>query len=109
MNGELVKMQYLENARLADSVRLSHMAEQQSLNRVLHETQLFTVMTAEFNWACHAGPLVRRGFFVETPHLRRRPRIVHLTLLSAFEARYRENNLLYEDRRQRISRLIRQR
>jgi len=104
-----VKMQYLENTRLKDSTRLSHMAEQQSLNRVLHETQLFTVMTAEFNWACHAGPLVRRGFYVETPNLRRRPRIVHLTLLSAFEARYRESFLLYESRRQRISRFIRER
>jgi hypothetical protein len=104
-----VKMQYLENTRLADSARLSHLAEQQSLNRVLHETQLFTVMTAEFNWACHAGPLVRRGFSVETPNLRRRPRIVHLTLLSAFEARYRESFLLYESRRQRISRFIRER
>ena len=106
---EHVQMQYLENTMLADSVRLSHMAEQQSLNRVLHETQLFTVLTAEFNWACHAGPLVRRGFFVETPNLRRRPRIVHLTLLSAFEARYREDFLLYENRRQRISRFIRER
>jgi len=106
---EHVKMQYLENTKLADSSRLSHMAEQESLNRVLHETQLFTVMTAEFNWTCGAGPLVRNGFFVETPILRRRPRIVHLTQLSAFEARYRQDFLLYENRRQRISRFIRQR
>jgi hypothetical protein len=106
---EHVKMQYLENTKLADSSRLSHMAEQESLNRVLHETQLFTVMTAEFNWTCGAGPLVRNGFFVETPILRRRPRIVHLTQLSAFEARYRQDFLLYENRRQRISRFIRER
>lgn len=106
---EHVKMQYLENTRLADSARLSHMAEQQSLNRVLHETQLFTVMPAEFNWTCGAGPLVRNGFFVETPILRRRPRIVHLTQLSAFEAQYREKYLIYESRRQRIRRFVRQR
>ena len=103
------KEQYLENARLTGNIRLAHMAEQQSLHRVLHETQLFTVMPAEFNWVCHAGPLVRRGFFVETPNLRRRPHIVHLTMLSAFEENYRENFLLYESRRDRLSRFLRRR
>jgi hypothetical protein len=106
---ELVKTQYLDNTDLTDNVRLAHMAEQQSLNRVLHETQKFTPLTADFNWACHAGPLVRRGFFVETPNLRRRPHIVHLTLFAAREAIYRDNFLLYESRRSRIVRFVRQR
>ena len=106
---EMVKMQYLENTRLTDNFRLTHMAEQQSLNRVLHETHQVTAMSAEFNWACHVGPLVRRGFFVETPGLRRRPHIVHLTVLRGFEAQYRENFLLYESRRARLSRFVRQR
>ena len=106
---QLVKMQYLDNSKLTDSVRLAHMAEQQSLHRVLHETHLFTPLTADFNWVCHAGPLVRRGFFVETPNLRRRPHIVHLTLMRAFEERYREQHLMYESRRSRIARFVRQR
>jgi hypothetical protein len=104
-----VKDQYLHNTRVQNDERLAHMAEQQCLHRILHESQRFTMMTAEFNWVCHAGPLVRRGFFVETPNLRRRPRIVHLTVLRGLETQYRESFLLYESRRQRISRFIRQR
>ena len=106
---ERVKEQYLGNPRVREDTRLAHMAEQQSLHRVLHETQRFTVMTADFNWVCHAGPLVRRGFFVETPNLRRRPHIVHLTLLGALEETYRDNFLLYESRRDRLARFLRQR
>jgi len=106
---EQVKTQYTENPTLTENVQLAHMAEQQSLNRVLHETQRFTVLTANFNWVCHAGPLVRRGFFVETPNLRRRPHIVHLTLFAAREAIYRERHLLYESRLDRLRRFIRQR
>ena len=106
---EQVKMHYTENPMLAKNAQLAHIAEQQSLNRVLHDSQRFTVLTANFNWVCHAGPLVRRGFFVETPNLRRRPHIVHLTLFAAREAIYRENFLLYESRLHRIARFVRQR
>jgi hypothetical protein len=104
-----VKEQYLENPLLREDTRLAHLAEQQSLNRVLHESRRFTVMTADFNWVCHAGPLVRKGFFVETPNLHRRPHIVHLTALRGLEAQYRENFLLYESRRARLARFLRQR
>jgi lipopolysaccharide biosynthesis glycosyltransferase len=106
---ELVRLQYIDNMALKVSTRLAHMAEQQSLNRVLHETQRFTALTAEFNWICHFGPLARRGFFVETPNLRRRPHIVHLTNLRSRESIYRENYLLYESRLSRIARFVRQR
>lgn len=106
---KMVKAQYLDNPKLADSTRLAHMAEQQSLNRILHESQRFTVLTADFNWLCHFGPLVRRGFYVETPRLRRRPQIVHLTVLRTHEAEYRKNVLFYESRSQSIGRLVRQR
>jgi hypothetical protein len=92
-----------------DDWRLAHMAEQQCLHRILHESRRFTLMTADFNWVCHAGPLVRRGFFVETPNLRRRPRIVHLTVMRGLEAQYRENFLIYESRLARLSRFVRQR
>jgi hypothetical protein len=104
-----VKDQYLHNTRVQDDWRLAHMAEQQCLHRILHESRRFTLMTAEFNWVCHAGPLVRRGFFVETPNLRRRPRIVHLTVMRGLEAQYRENFLIYESRLARLSRFVRQR
>lgn len=106
---ELVRLQYNENTALKDTWVLAHIAEQQSLNRVLHETRRFTALTAEFNWVSHFGPLVRRGFFVETPKLRRRPRIVHLTNLRSLEAHYRVNYLLYESRLNRIVRFVRQR
>lgn len=104
-----VKKQYTENAKLTDSVRLAHMAEQQSLNLVLHESQRFTALTSDFNWVTHFGPLVRRGFFVETPNLGRRPHIVHLTVLGTFETKYRENFLVYESRRNRLIRFLRKR
>jgi hypothetical protein len=106
---ERVKDQYLHNVRVQKDAQLAHMAEQQSLHRILHESQRFTVMSADFNWVCHAGPLVRKGFFVETPTLHRRPHIVHLTVLRGLEAQYRENYLLYETRRQRVRRFVRQR
>ena len=106
---DLVRLQYIDNIGLKESERLAHMAEQQSLNRVLHETQRFTVLPAEFNWISHVGPLVRRGFFVETPRLRRRPHIVHLTNLRWREAIYRERYLLYEGRLRRLARFVRQR
>lgn len=106
---ELVKAQYVGNSKLVDSTRLAHMAEQQSLNRVLHESQRLTVLTAEYNWVSHFGPLVRRGFFVETPRLRRRPHIVHLTVLRANEETYRKNFLFHESRSRSIGRLLRQR
>ena len=105
---ETVKEQYLENSKLAESTRLAHMAEPQSLNRVLHESQRFRLLTADFNWICHFGPLVRRGFFVETPILGRRPGIVHLTILRTAEPKYRKNFLLYESRGHQIVRFVRQ-
>jgi hypothetical protein len=85
------------------------MAEQQSLNRVLHESQRLTILTADYNWVTHFGPLVRRGFFVETQRLRRRPRIVHLTVLRYNEDDYRKNHLFYESRSHRIVRFVRER
>jgi hypothetical protein len=104
-----VKDQYLHNVRVKNDAQLAHMAEQQCLHRILHESQRFTVMSADFNWVCHAGPLVRKGFFVETPNLHRRPHIVHLTVLRGLEAHYREKYLIYESRRQRMRRFVRQR
>lgn len=106
---EAVKAQYVENSKLVDSTRLAHMAEQQSLNRVLHESQRLTILTADYNWVTHFGPLVRRGFFVETQRLRRRPRIVHLTVLRYNEDDYRKNHLFYESRSHRIVRFVRDR
>ena len=78
-------------------------------NAIRFAMAAFLAVTVEFNWICHFGPLVRRRFFVETPNLRRRPHIVHLTLFAAREAIYRENFLLYESRRSRIVRFVRQR
>ena len=104
---EAVKAQYVENSKLVDSTRLAHMAEQQSLNRVLHESQRLTILTADYNWVTHFGPLVRRGFFVETQRLGRRPRIVHLTVLRYNEDEYRKNSLFYESRGRHIVRFVR--
>lgn len=104
---EAVKAQYVGNSKLVDSTRLAHMAEQQSLNRVLHESQRLTILTADYNWVAHFGPLVRRGFFVETPRLRRRPRVVHLTVLRYNEEEYRKNHLFYESHGRRLMRFVR--
>lgn len=100
---------YTNNEKVRSTWNFAHMAEQQSLHRVLHESGRATILPSEYNWLCQTGPLRRRGFHVETLVGRRRPHVVHLVAYRGREAHYRENFLLYESRRQRISRFVRQR
>lgn len=100
---------YTNNEKVRTTWALAHMAEQQSLHRVLHESGLSTVLPTEYNWMCHAGPLRRRRFHVETLVGKRRPHVVHLADYRGQAPHYRENFLHYETRRARLSRFVRQR
>lgn len=100
---------YTNNEKVRTTWALAHMAEQQSLNRVLHESGFSTVLPSDYNWMSHAGPLRRRRFHVETLVGKRRPHVVHLADYRGHEAHYRENFLHYESRRARLSRFVRQR
>ncbi|MBV9065945.1 MAG: DUF616 domain-containing protein [Methylobacteriaceae bacterium] len=77
---------------------LAHMAEQLSLNVVLHRTRKYHILNAEMNWHCHCSNVVREGELVRIMPSERVPAIVHLAdLKSAHRAEhYRNNRLFYE-------------
>lgn len=77
---------------------LSHMAEQLSLNVVLHRERRYRVLNAEMNWHCHCANLVREGDVVRIQPSGRIPAIVHLSDIKNPQtaARYKEHRLFYE-------------
>jgi hypothetical protein len=75
---------------------LGHIAEQSALNRILHQTGLFEVLTSDHNWHCHCSTLERRDEGVVIVPSGRMPKIVHLCEFLGRGAEYREARLLFE-------------
>jgi hypothetical protein len=77
---------------------LAHMAEQLSLNVVLHRTHKYHVLNAEMNWHCHCSNVWREGERVRIMPSGRLPAIVHLADLKSAHRieHYRNNRLFYE-------------
>jgi hypothetical protein len=74
---------------------LGHIAEQSALNRILHKTGLFEVLTSDHNWHCHCSNLERRGEAVVILPSGRVPKIVHLSESGSRRLQYMDARLFY--------------
>jgi hypothetical protein len=74
------------------------MAEQLSLNVVLHRSQQYRILDSEMNWHCHCSDVAREGAQVRIRPSARIPAIVHLSDLKSLHRaeQYRNNGLFYE-------------
>lgn len=93
--------QYTTNTNVQTDAGLAHMAEEQSLNKVLHRTGRYNCLTAEMNWHCHCSDVVREGSTVRIRRSRRVPAILHLAMFGERGQEYRRKRLLYEPPRWR--------
>src|SRR4051794_25194872 len=81
-----------------EDANLAQMAEQLSLNVVLHRTRKYHILNAEMNWHCHCSNVVREGELVRIMPSGRMPAIVHLADLKSTHRieHYRNSRLFYE-------------
>jgi hypothetical protein len=82
---------------IASQPGLAHMAEQQALNLILHQTRGFLVLPTEYNWMCHASTVKRMDGWVRILPSGRVPYILHLAEFSRRGEYYKQNRLVWED------------
>jgi hypothetical protein len=87
-----------DSSRASMSAELAHMAEQHSLNLVLHRHRAYHVLPSEMNWHCHCSNVQRQNGMVTILPSGRVPAIVHLADMKApgTRERYRRERLHYE-------------
>ena len=93
---ELMREVYATNTHIRSDIPLAHIAEQQTLNLVLHRSGHFNCLSSEMNWHCHCSHVVRQDGLVKIVPSGRVPAIVHLCEFSQRGDNYRKERLLYE-------------
>jgi lipopolysaccharide biosynthesis glycosyltransferase len=84
--------------RSFSSQKVAHLGEQTALNLLLYSYESFISISAEYNYNCHLGSLVRNAadrVVIDSPPFREIG-VVHLTYSSKMMPSYLENNILYD-------------